>query len=600
MKMHNVKQKIILVVGLLVLVIPLFTIKWSGGEYSASEKRNLANFPQLTVNGILNKSFPHDMINWLEDHIGFRNSLVKLSANVKLNILGLSPSPQVHIGKEGWYYYTQDSNLEISTGNYPLDAECLESILQHHLRIRDKLLESGIEYVVVLPVSKVSIYPEYMRYGSEQVRITPVDIVADYLEEHSDLHVIRLKEDLLASKETAQTFFKTDTHWNQYGAYVACRKIISDMTAWGLCSTPFEYISFEDGIYLGEFGAMMGSAELLGWEPTQNIKFWDQNAVKNQETSRYRQLMDIVSGEAIYNPTYYYTNDSVKQRSVLMFGDSMFGSWQATELLAEHFSEFTYIWNYDIRQSIIDYINPDVVIYEMTERYLNTFPQHCSDYIKNPLNDYHAKIQSVALQDDTLTVTVKNDSEATWTEIDQIKCGLFLNGVDSGMRATLSPDQNVGPNETVTFKFQALDNWLNESPEVQMLQEGVCYFGERRGISGLESGLDAEVISHTTPSVVNHTDSYTFDITVKNTGSVDWSESQQIRFCIWQDGVDHGYRLLIPDGVTVAPGEEYTFTLEGFVLPEADSTYLEFQMLQEGVRYFGEKERVNITATSGN
>ena len=110
------------------------------------------------------------------------------------------------------------------------------------------------------------------------------------------------------------------------------------------------------------------------------------------------------------------------------------------------------------------------------------------------------------------------------------------------------------------------------------------------------NALDAEIISNTAPSIVNHTDSYNFDITVKNTGTRTWSENAQNRLCIWQDGVDWGYRIYLPDGVTVQPGEEYTFTLNGFVLPEAESTYLEFQMLQEGVCYFGEKQRADIRA----
>lgn len=109
--------------------------------------------------------------------------------------------------------------------------------------------------------------------------------------------------------------------------------------------------------------------------------------------------------------------------------------------------------------------------------------------------------------------------------------------------------------------------------------------------------LDAEIVSHDAPGTVTHTDSYTFDVTVKNTGESSWSESDQIRLCVWQDGSDLGYRLYLPDGVTVSAGEEYTFTLEGFVLPEAEQTILEFQMLQEGVQYFGEREPVVVTAS---
>lgn len=117
------------------------------------------------------------------------------------------------------------------------------------------------------------------------------------------------------------------------------------------------------------------------------------------------------------------------------------------------------------------------------------------------------------------------------------------------------------------------------------------------GASSYDS-LNAEILSTTAPTTVNHTSSYDFEVTVKNTGTQPWSELQQNRLCIWQDGTDWGYRLYLPDGVTIEPGDTYTFALQGFVLPEADSTYLEFQMLQEGVCYFGEKQRVDIKAIS--
>lgn len=108
--------------------------------------------------------------------------------------------------------------------------------------------------------------------------------------------------------------------------------------------------------------------------------------------------------------------------------------------------------------------------------------------------------------------------------------------------------------------------------------------------------FDAEILSHNAPSTVNHADSYTIDITVKNTGNTLWTEENGIRLCIWQDGVDYGYRVTLPENETVEPGDEHTFSLTGFVLPELPSTNLEFQMVREGITYFGEKEAVNISA----
>ena len=63
---------------------------------------------------------------------------------------------------------------------------------------------------------------------------------------------------------------------------------------------------------------------------------------------------------------------------------------------------------------------------------------------------------------------------------------------------------------------------------------------------------------------------------------------------IFQDGQDR-YRVLLPAGVEVKPGEEYTFVFKDFQAPlDKNSTYLEYQMVEEDVQYFGQKVRVDI------
>lgn len=106
--------------------------------------------------------------------------------------------------------------------------------------------------------------------------------------------------------------------------------------------------------------------------------------------------------------------------------------------------------------------------------------------------------------------------------------------------------------------------------------------------------LSAEIVSQDTPITIERGESYNVNILVKNTGDQVWSEEDQIRLCIFQDGKDYGYRVHLPEGVTVGPGQIYTFVLYNLRAPAGDTTYLEYQMLQEGIQYFGEKERVDI------
>jgi SAM-dependent methyltransferase len=105
---------------------------------------------------------------------------------------------------------------------------------------------------------------------------------------------------------------------------------------------------------------------------------------------------------------------------------------------------------------------------------------------------------------------------------------------------------------------------------------------------------NAEFISDTTPSRVVIGKKYDIGIIVKNIGTRTWGENSKIRLCIFQDGHDFDFRILFPNGVEVKSGGIYTFKLLNFQAPRKISTYLEYQMVEEGVGFFGEKRRVDI------
>ncbi len=144
MKKASISKIAILAIFMSLIATPLLHIHWTGGDYSETEKRLLAAKPDLYLeDGTRNPNAASEAKKWFEDHIGFRSEFVKLSSTIKFNLFHQSPSEKVHIGKDGWYFYTMDENLQIATGNYTLTEETLEQILQNHLCIRDKLAQRG-------------------------------------------------------------------------------------------------------------------------------------------------------------------------------------------------------------------------------------------------------------------------------------------------------------------------------------------------------------------------------------------------------------------------------------------------------------------------
>lgn len=496
--MRNRTKQVIAICFLGMLFLPILFMNRVPNKVSDLEKRHLSSFPTLFTNeGKIAPGIRSSFETWLNDNIGFRDSLVMAYGNIQYNIFGRSPNSTVQLGRDGWMYYTHDRNLQIASGEYTLTQEELEVILKQQLTIRDKLKKQGIEYVLVLPTSKVSIYPEHIRSGDFGVRETPVDQISRYLQAHSDIQVISLKKALLDAKSQGQVFYKTDTHWTDFGAYAGYRDIIRHLNDFGLLNDEPEDVTFEPYEYQGEMGSLMGNSKLVPPEKTTKSVIKVKDARRIEDGELYQTFHSILKQYQVKNPCYLYNND-IKSNTLLMYGDSMFNLWNGnvTELLAEHFNRLAYVWGGDIQQDYIDVLQPKIVIYEITERFL---------------------------------------------------------------------DQLIKRNRDFLFR-------LDE--------------------------FQAEILSHDAPTTIDRTSKYSINITVKNTSSDSWSEDKQVRLCIWQDGKDHGYRQYLPAGVEIAPGEQYTFRLDGFVASPEESTYIEFQMCQEGITYFGEKERVDIEIKS--
>lgn len=104
---------------------------------------------------------------------------------------------------------------------------------------------------------------------------------------------------------------------------------------------------------------------------------------------------------------------------------------------------------------------------------------------------------------------------------------------------------------------------------------------------------DAMVISNTIPDTMAAGERRDVSITVRNTGTLTWSEESRIRLGGVGDGRGDSAkfgsaRFALPRGVSVAPGQEYTFTFT-LKAPDTAGTYHpQYRMLEEWIQWFGE------------
>ena len=387
-------SRIIVTIGMCFIILtPLICFNWTQGRKSESENRALADFPELfDKNGKFSETLSKDFIAWFEDNLGLRDQFLNISNFINYNIFHRSTSNKVEFGKDGWLYYTADNNLDLARGTYPgIDEDSLKKYCDQQMDIQKRLAEQGIDYVLIIPPSKVSIYPEYIASGDYTVRKTAADIFADYLETHSDIKVIRLKDMLLEEKEKTDEllFFKTDTHWSYYGRYAGYKKIISDMNKWDIVnSVPVQVEFYETQWENGDLSKMLGPVIFPGKyieESYSEYKLCNAKARMINEGDRYETLLKLAEREGIGKDQCKLFQGNMGGHA-LVYCDSMIFIC-ITPMLAEHFSEAVYLWSTSLNQEMIEYVKPDVVIAEVAERKINHYIKRFgADYLKTEIH----------------------------------------------------------------------------------------------------------------------------------------------------------------------------------------------------------------------
>lgn len=359
------------------LAVPVIFIDYSKLR-SETENRTLAAFPDvLDEERKFNKDFFYGLADWFEDHIGFRDSMMKIYSHVMVNGFGLSSSDRVVFGDDGWMFYTPDNNLELVKGGYPLTDEMLAQIAQTQQRINDHYSAMGKEYFLVITPSKATVYPEYIQGGNYEVSETAADILTDHLKANTTVKVINVKDGIIAAKDQGQLFFKTDTHWNQFGSYKAYEYILSQMKEYGYDYGDPVSVTFGETEYTGEFAAMLGSPDVLKPERTPEA-IWDESAVSVSDGKMYETLYSINSkisenNAKAYTPGYFVNEKLSGGKKLMIYADSQWASHRCMpRYLGENFAQVVNTRIRSVNYAMDKQYDPDVVIFGCSERYIST------------------------------------------------------------------------------------------------------------------------------------------------------------------------------------------------------------------------------------
>ncbi len=328
-----------------ICLVPAVLTPFMKGDAS-KEKRQLAEFPSVkTEEGKLNFEFFDEFESYFSEHFAFRQQLVTTDGRLKSALTKTSADNDVIVGKDGWLYYGETINdfLRIDT----LSETEINNIANNLRIIGDYCDSKDADFIFFAAPNKNTIYPENMPYN-----YVPSDNESNLERLTAKLSgenfYFDMKSALLGLESPTALYHKTDTHWNNFGAYAAHTMLMNKLNK-GSCGTGNGwYIEYDR---LGDLAAMLYPAE-----EAKDMQLHNAYEFKYEYTSRFRGLDDIS----------ITTSNPDSQGNLLMYRDS-YGE-AILPYMAEMFAtaEFSRAVPYNLQKVS----EGDSVIIELVERNL--------------------------------------------------------------------------------------------------------------------------------------------------------------------------------------------------------------------------------------
>lgn len=363
--MKTITQRIYMVILTILILIPvvLYAVigKYLDSSTADKENRVMTEMPTLANTQI--SEFPTLFDAYMNDNLPYKNYLVTINSMADYYLFNTSSSEDVIVGDKGWLFYVGHENNDEDpladyegTNLYSIDE--LEIIAENMINARDFLASQGKEFVITIIPNKSRVYSEYMpdMCGdvSQECRLNQV---YQYLSENTDLTIVSPYNDIVSYKEAhpeTQLYFKYDTHWNNFGAYVAAQSI---SRVWGFEMPDLDTV---EQVYVDSDTYDLARMINLG-------DYLKEDAPIATAYSGHMARVEIQSDGMSFTGTV--DQGTADARKLYIIGDSF--SALLFPYLACHFNSSKSDMYYNYNYSSLESYDPDVVVFECVERYLN-------------------------------------------------------------------------------------------------------------------------------------------------------------------------------------------------------------------------------------
>ncbi|SFH98159.1 hypothetical protein [Methylobacterium brachiatum] len=304
----------------------------------------------------------------------------------------------IHIGKGGNLFLVQGANNVLSQYvDTPVVRWLLWQWRQAILTRHKRLQAMGICYKHVTIPEKLTIYdhvldgidlkwvlspavrlyhedPYYRRFPLRAVN------VRRYLQRRKLWRSILI--DLVAPmrrrRDDLELYFQTDTHWTFDGRMIGYHEICRALGA-----QPVRDFRRRPTQYAANWSGDLGAVCIPPWTEgaTFSVLQRDAERIYASPIVEHRERSGQIGTLHTGSHTVYRNDKSQDPRRLVLFGDSYahFAPIMLTIMLAETFREVHFIWSTQVDFGYIERVKPDIVLTEMSERFIYRAPDDAWD-----------------------------------------------------------------------------------------------------------------------------------------------------------------------------------------------------------------------------
>lgn len=362
--MRKYRVSLILVSVVLLLPYILFGISsnWSFTK----------NFPK-SENKI--GSYIDQVDSYLKNNKPFSIQISNLIAKIDYKFL-LESENKILFGENGWIFYNSDDILENMKGIIPINNK-IDSIGKKMDNISKWGSANDIEIVFMVGPNKESVYFDYIKGFDESYADFNTYSSNKLIELIVDKYKVKLFspiENLRLQKKPLSLYYKTDTHWNELGGFVATQSLLNKLGFNSQSSMLFDYKIEQIGTKKGDLANIGRLGDVLEEDEVPRIMDYKSEVITSE-------IGVPISGQFLKHQVFKSSNGN---ENILMIGDSFITGMLPS--LVKNFNTTTVIHRDDFERKHFEDSKPDVIVISVVERYFISSLESGLDRIINKLS----------------------------------------------------------------------------------------------------------------------------------------------------------------------------------------------------------------------